>query len=149
MKLLSVIILFLSVNVYAEFRVEFVETSTGGTYHFEKNTETKAKKRLKKIISKSQWMEGSWSATESPLSKTETFITEEGSEEITSYYHPSNFTYTIEDITQEKADAAAAQAVKDDIISKAKAVKLTGKKWKNLNDNQKDKLIDYLMEQIQ
>jgi len=141
MRLIILTLLLLSFSALAEFKVEYIETSTGGTYSFEKNTEAKAKTRLIKIIKKSQWMQGEWNQVESPISKeekytdavdtgeTQTIQDIEGNdievpiytyEEKTrlTYFHPSNFTYTITDITQELADKAAdKQADKNERIA--------------------------------
>jgi hypothetical protein len=119
------ILLLLTFNAYAEFKVEFIETSTGGTYQFEKPDEEKAKKHLLKIIKKSQWMKGEFNNEVSDLS--ETYKDMEGNG-VTRYYHPSNFTYTLTDITQELADKAAQKAIddarKDELKVKDKNMKL-------------------------
>ena len=138
------ILMLLTFNAYAEFKVEFIETSTGGTYHFEKQDEAKAKEHLLKIIKKSQWMKGEWKLTpESSLVKIEEYTDAVDTGETKTiqdmegndvevpvyeyvdktrnlYYHPTNFTYTISDITQELADKAAQKAIDDARIDEIK-----------------------------
>lgn len=146
MKYLLTLLLFISNIAYAEFKVDIIPNDTTLAQRgFEKQDEAKAKEHLLKIISKSQWMKGEFNSEVSDLSKTEKDM--EGNDVVT-YYHPSNFTYTITDITQEIADKEAEKAEKKAEKQQAKNIKNLKKKWSELNDNQKDRLIKYLIRNL-
>ena len=137
------LLLLFTFSAYAQFKIEYTETSTGGKYEFSKNSEVKAKERLLKIIKKSRWMQGEWKTEVSDLSKTQLDL--EGTE-TTLYYHPTNFTYIITDISQEIVDKEAEKQAAKAARQELRALKQT------INDsdlpNWHKKLLKYIIKEI-
>lgn len=108
-----------------------------------KDTEQEAKDKLVNLVDKKKYLEGEWKSEQSDLSKT---ILNPDGNETTIYYHPTNFTYTITDISQEVADKEAKKQAKKQLKADVKLIKDAGKKWRKLSDNEKDKIMEYLLE---
>lgn len=109
MKLISIIILLLSVNAHASLRLQITPTdSKYASMQLNGDTQEQLDKKLLKWIKRQRFFKGEWNTTQenSIISKTTEDI---DGQEITQYFHPSNFSVQLTDRTQEIADEQAAQ----------------------------------------
>lgn len=107
------ILLLLSFNAYSMTKIEYGHNDPKyAKQEIVKETKELALKELKKIIKKSKWMKGEWSAITNELGikrkiERELTLLEEGAEliglteEEFEYYSPANFTVEITDVTEE------------------------------------------------
>lgn len=143
--ILITFLIFLS-QANAQYKLEItMSDSKYAKMQIIKDTEQEVKDKLANLVEKKKYLEGEWKSEQSDLSKT--ILNPDGNETIV-YYHPTNFSYTITDITQEITKKEAEKQAKEQLKTDAKLIKDTGKKWKQLNDDEKDKIMEYLLESL-
>lgn len=123
MKLITIIFLLLSVNTYAQFKVEITPSDSKlAKMQIEAQTLNKAIKKLKKVVKRSSWLKHEIKDTESGYIFSETETDLEGNEVI-KYYHPVNFSVNLVDITQELADKETQRLERKNEIAQIKNMK--------------------------
>ena len=108
---MKLIILFLiSFTAMAQTKVSIIPNDSKlASMSFEKDNLVDAKKHLKKIVSKSQWLKGGYQedATDTIFQRESMDIT--SGEPKIEYFMPTNFSILVEDVTTARAEAKALE----------------------------------------
>ena len=113
MKLL--ILFLISFTAMAQTKVSIIPNDSKlASMSFEKDNLVDAKKHLKKLVRKSQWLKGGYQDD-----NTDTIFQRESMDITTGepkieYFVPTNFSILVEDVTADRAAKKAAKKAKDD-----------------------------------